>query len=158
MLLTGQPADIGVMDITQLRGISRTAPYFHNNSAATLEEVLDHYTAFFARVARVARQNPPPNLPPIISSNGLDLDRGIIRDDERAALLAYLRKLSGHHKGLLFHSGGYAMNGHMKLVSHLEMLEAARRLRGPPPRRLSLRAGRSASSPCNRSDGGFTFS
>jgi cytochrome c peroxidase len=93
MLLTGQPADIGVMDITQLRGIGRTAPYFHNNSAATLEEVLDHYNAFFARVARVARLNPPPNLPPIISSNGRDLDRGIIRDEERAALLAYLRKL-----------------------------------------------------------------
>jgi cytochrome c peroxidase len=93
MLLTGQPADIGVMDITQLRGIGRTAPYFHNNSAATLEEVLDHYNAFFARVARLARLNPPPNLPPIISSNGRDLDRGIIRDEERAALLAYLRKL-----------------------------------------------------------------
>ena len=93
MLLTGQPADIGVMDITQLRGIGRTAPYFHNNSAATLEEVLDHYDAFFARVARLARLNPPPNLPPIISSNGRDLDRGFIRPDERPALLAYLRKL-----------------------------------------------------------------
>ena len=93
MLLTGQPADAGIMDIPQLRGIGRTAPYFHNNSAATLEEVLDHYNAFFARVARLARLNPPPNLPPIISSNGRDLDRGIIRDEERAALLAYLRKL-----------------------------------------------------------------
>lgn len=93
MLLTGQPADIGVMDITQLRGIGRTAPYFHNNSAATLEEVLDHYDAFFARVARLARLNPLPNLPPIISSNGRDLDRGFIRPEERAALLAYLRKL-----------------------------------------------------------------
>src|SRR6476620_3509094 len=46
LLLTGQIADLGVMDITQLRGISRTAPYFHNNSAATLEAVLDHYDAF----------------------------------------------------------------------------------------------------------------
>ena len=26
-----------------LRGIRKTAPYFHNNSAATLEEVVDHY-------------------------------------------------------------------------------------------------------------------
>jgi hypothetical protein len=32
-------------------------------------------------------------LPPIISSNGVDLDRGFIRPEERAALLAYLRKL-----------------------------------------------------------------
>jgi len=90
LLLTGQPADLGVMDITQLRGISRTAPYFHNNSAATLEEVIDHYVAFFARVARL---NPRPNLPPILSSNGLVVDRGFVNADERAALLAYLRKL-----------------------------------------------------------------
>jgi len=90
LLLTGQPADLNVMDITQLRGISRTAPYFHNNSAATLEEVIDHYVALFTRVARL---NPPPNLPPIVSSNGLVVDRGFITADERAALLAYLRKL-----------------------------------------------------------------
>jgi cytochrome c peroxidase len=90
MLLTGQPADLGVMDNTQLRGISLTAPYFHNNSAATLEEVLDHYDAFFRRVARL---NPPPNLPPILSSNGQVVDRGFVTAEERAALLAYLRKL-----------------------------------------------------------------
>jgi len=90
LLLTGQIADLGVMDITQLRGISRTAPYFHNNSAATLEEVLDHYDAFFRRAARL---NPAPNLPPILSSNGLVVDRGFVLPEERPALLAYLRKL-----------------------------------------------------------------
>jgi cytochrome c peroxidase len=90
MLLTGQPADVGVMDVTQLRGIGRTAPYFHNNSAATLEEVIDHYDAFFRRVARL---NPPPNLPAIVSSNGLVVDRGFVRAEERAALISYLRKL-----------------------------------------------------------------
>jgi cytochrome c peroxidase len=90
LLLTGQPGDLGVMDATQLRGIGRTAPYFHNNSAATLEEVLDHYDAFFRRVARL---NPPPNLPPILSSNGLVIDRGFVTPDERLALLTYLRKL-----------------------------------------------------------------
>jgi len=89
LLLTGQPGDLGVLDVTQLRGISRTAPYFHNNSAATLEEVLDHYDARFRQVARL---NPPPNLPPILSSNGLVVDRGFVTVDERPALLAYLRK------------------------------------------------------------------
>ncbi len=90
LLLTGQLGDLGVMDATQLRGIGRTAPYFHNNSAATLEEVLDHYDALFRRAARL---NPPPNLPPILSSNGLVIDRGFVAPDERQALLAYLRKL-----------------------------------------------------------------
>ena len=37
-------------DMPGLRAISRTAPYFHNNSAATLEEVVDHYIEFFKRV------------------------------------------------------------------------------------------------------------
>ncbi len=90
LLLTGQIADLGVMDVTNLRGVAKTAPYFHNNSAATLDEVLDHYSAFFKRAARL---NPPPKMPPFISSNGTDLDRGFIADDEREALLAYLRKL-----------------------------------------------------------------
>jgi cytochrome c peroxidase len=90
LLLTGQPADLFVMDVTQLRGISRTAPYFHNNSAATLEEVINHYDALFRRAARL---NPPPNLPPFLSSNGLVVNRGFVATDERAALLAYLRKL-----------------------------------------------------------------
>jgi cytochrome c peroxidase len=90
LLLTGQFADLGVMDVTNLRGISKTAPYFHNNSAATLEEVVDHYVALFARAARL---NSPPNLPPFISSDGFIADRGSITPDEKAALLAYLRKL-----------------------------------------------------------------
>jgi cytochrome c peroxidase len=90
LLLTGQPADLAVMDVTQLRGISRTAPYFHNNSAATLEEVLDLYDAIFRRATRL---NPPPNLPPILSSNGTVVDRGFVTAEERPALLAYLRKL-----------------------------------------------------------------
>jgi len=90
LLLTGQIADLGVMDVTNLRGISRTAPYFHNNSAATLEEVVDHYIAFFARVARL---NPPPKLPPFVSSEGLVIDRAFVTADERPALLAYLRRL-----------------------------------------------------------------
>src|SRR5438132_6916151 len=90
LLLTGQPADLGMMDVTQLRGISKTAPYFHNNSAATMEEVLDHYDALFKRAARL---NPAPALPPFISSNGVDVDRGFVTKEERPALLAYLRRL-----------------------------------------------------------------
>ncbi len=55
LLLTGYPApggpgDIQHLDIPSLRGLSRTAPYFSNNTAATLEEMLDHYTEFFKRV------------------------------------------------------------------------------------------------------------
>jgi hypothetical protein len=36
--------------ISPLRGIRHTAPYFHDNSARTLEEVAAHYTRFFSFV------------------------------------------------------------------------------------------------------------
>ena len=95
LLLTGHPlaggqGDIQAMDNPSLRGISRTAPYFANNTALTLEEVLEHYKQFFKRVQV---QNPaapllttqPGVIPPVI-------DRPFT-DAEVPALLAYLRKL-----------------------------------------------------------------
>jgi len=95
MLLTGYPVpggpgDIEHLDIPSLRGISRTAPYFSNNTAATLEEMLDHYTAFFKFVAITAPAAPflttqPGVAPPVH-------DRAFT-DAEVPALLAYLRKI-----------------------------------------------------------------
>ena len=76
-------------DVPGLRGISRTAPCFHNNSAATLEEVVDHYIEFFKRVVVIT---PLGTIPPVGSTNGVDWDRAP-RPEERSALLAYLRKL-----------------------------------------------------------------
>ncbi len=86
----GGPAardDWNKLDVPGLRGISKTAPYFHNNSAATLEEMVDHYIQFFNRVKA---NNAVP--PPIASTNGRDFDRQPT-PVERAPLLAYLRKL-----------------------------------------------------------------
>jgi cytochrome c peroxidase len=87
----GPPAqdDWNKFDMPGLRGISRTAPYFHNNSAATLEEMVDHYVEFFKRVQAAA---PPGVVPPIATTDGVHFDRAPA-PDERAALLAYLRKL-----------------------------------------------------------------
>jgi cytochrome c peroxidase len=87
----GPPAadDWNKLDINGLHGISHTAPYFHNNSADTLEDVVDHYVEFFKRVQAVA---PPGVIPPILSTDGVHLDRPPT-PEERAALLAYLRKL-----------------------------------------------------------------
>jgi len=87
----GPPAadDWNKFDVPSLRGISKTAPYFHNNSAATLEEVVAHYTAFFKRVqANVIGTK----LPPAISTDGVKADRPPA-PEEIPALLAYLRKL-----------------------------------------------------------------
>jgi cytochrome c peroxidase len=49
-------------DIPQLRGINRTAPYFHDHRAATLEDVVQHYQHFFAFINEV-RGFPLPKIP-----------------------------------------------------------------------------------------------
>jgi cytochrome c peroxidase len=88
----GGPApfdDWNKFDVPGLRGISNTAPYFHNNSADTLEEVVDHYIELFKFIKAVAPPGPPP---PVASTDGVNFDRQP-KPEERAALLAYLRKL-----------------------------------------------------------------
>ena len=88
----GGPAaadDWNKLDMPGLRGIALTAPYFHNNSAATLEEVADHYVQFYKRVQAIA---PPGVVPPIATTDGVNFDRAL-RPEEREALVAYLRTL-----------------------------------------------------------------
>lgn len=48
LLTSGNIAEANAFDASQLRGISRTAPYFHDNSAPTLVDVLNHYNFIFA--------------------------------------------------------------------------------------------------------------
>jgi cytochrome c peroxidase len=45
---------VNAFKISPLRGVRRTAPYFHDNSAKTLEDVAGHYAAFFAVVTQGA--------------------------------------------------------------------------------------------------------
>lgn len=89
LLLSGDVIDAdsfdhshGAFDIPGLRGIGRTAPYFHNNSATSLDDVLTFYQAFFARREVLAPESAFLN-PPF----------GPFSDEEKPALLAYLRKL-----------------------------------------------------------------
>lgn len=44
--VTGDLADLNAFDTPPLRGIKHTAPYFHDNSAATLGDVIEHYNQF----------------------------------------------------------------------------------------------------------------
>jgi cytochrome c peroxidase len=74
-LTTGVADDIanGTFDqtnafkISPLRGIRRTAPYFHDNSAGTLEDVVEHYRRFFLIVS-----DPPGDEGPVIVLTGQD--------------------------------------------------------------------------------------
>ena len=49
-LITGNVNDFNAFKTPQLRGIKRTGPYFHDNSAKTLADVAAHYTRFFSFV------------------------------------------------------------------------------------------------------------
>jgi cytochrome c peroxidase len=94
-LLTGfvggpPPADDwNKFDVNGLRNIARTAPYFHNNSAHALEQVIAHYIAFYQRVQMNAA---PGVVPPVASTDGIRFDR-VPAPEETAALLAYMKKL-----------------------------------------------------------------
>ena len=81
--------DWNKLDVPGLHGIAQTAPYFHNNSAAKLEDVVDHYIELFKQIQAA---QPPGVVPPVASTDGLHFDRAP-RPEERAALIAYLRKL-----------------------------------------------------------------
>jgi cytochrome c peroxidase len=87
----GIPArdDWNKLDMPALRGIRKTGPYFHNNSAATLEAVVDHYTEFFKRVEATRLPNV---VPPVLSTDGVHFDRPFTAA-ERLPLLAYLKTL-----------------------------------------------------------------
>jgi len=77
--VTGEPADLGAFKTPTLREVARTAPYMHDGSLATLEEVVDFYSG---------GGQPNPHLDRRIRP--LDLT-----GREKAALVAFLRALSG---------------------------------------------------------------
>jgi cytochrome c peroxidase len=69
-LITGRADDIATLTfdhgnafkISPLRGIRKTAPYFHDNSAKSLEDVLNHYEQFFLIVSDPDGPGPAPAL------------------------------------------------------------------------------------------------
>jgi cytochrome c peroxidase len=88
-LITGDPQDFEAFDVPTLRGIAKTAPYFHNNTAQTLEEVVslysDHLLSRFPSLIQPGEKEPDP-----------DGDIGveeIFTADQKSDLLAFLKRL-----------------------------------------------------------------
>ncbi len=76
--LTQNPNDVGSFKIPTLRNIALTAPYMHDGSLASLNEVLDHYQS---------GGYPHPNKSPLIQPFELT-------NQERQNLLAFLQALT----------------------------------------------------------------
>jgi cytochrome c peroxidase len=81
--LTGKNEDRGAFKTPTLRDVARTAPYMHDGSLATLEDVID----FYDRGGR-----PNPNLDPEVRQLRLS-------SEERRGLAAFLRVLAGRMEG-----------------------------------------------------------
>jgi cytochrome c peroxidase len=87
---TGEPDDMGRFKPPTLRNIELTAPYMHDGSIATLEEVIDMYSAGGRNLTTGmwpgdGRENPYKN----IFVPGFDMT-----DQERDDMLAFLRSLT----------------------------------------------------------------
>ncbi len=94
-LISGDIRDFGRFDVPTLFGISKTAPYFHDNSAATLEDVIKQYQALFGFIEFLDNAQgffAPPG------PNGEGCAQGTcgivpIPQGEIEGLLAFLKKL-----------------------------------------------------------------
>jgi cytochrome c peroxidase len=87
---TRKPADVGKFKAPSLRNIALTAPYMHDGSIATLEEVLDHYAAGGRTIPAgpyAGHGHDNPNLDARIT--GITLT-----PQNRQDLLAFLRSLT----------------------------------------------------------------
>ena len=78
---SGDESDLGAFRTPSLRNVAVTAPYMHDGSLATLEDVIEFYDA---------GGRPNPNLSPFIRPLFLS-------DYEKAALVAFLQTLTDQY-------------------------------------------------------------
>jgi hypothetical protein len=84
---TGDTADWEAFEIPQLRGISRTAPYFHDNSALDLMGMLDIYSRFILPAI------PQLGLPRVVPPAAPGLPPESLTVQQKTQLIAYLNLL-----------------------------------------------------------------
>jgi cytochrome c peroxidase len=88
--ITGRPEDMGRFRAPSLRNVAVTAPYMHDGSIATLDEVIDHYAAGGRTIpggpnAGVGRDNP---------FKSAFVPGFMLTTEERADLIAFLKSLT----------------------------------------------------------------
>lgn len=84
--ITREPSDWGAFRTPTLRNVALTAPYFHDGSARTLLDVVDHYNNG-GRPNDVKEPRPNPNLDPAITPLNLT-------DEEKLQLVTFLESLT----------------------------------------------------------------
>ncbi len=87
---TNAPDDMGKFRVPSLRNVALTAPYMHDGSVATLDEVLDHYAAGGRAIASGPRAGDGRANP---YKDAL-VRRFDLSPDERADVIAFLESLT----------------------------------------------------------------
>ncbi len=85
--ITGVASDNGTFKVPDLHNVSLTAPYMHDGRFTTLEEVVDHYNHGIQK---------SPNLDPLLTDKGGNAMILNISDDEKAAIVAFLKTLTDY--------------------------------------------------------------
>lgn len=80
-LISNQASDNGVFKVPSLRNVELTAPYMHNGSLATLEDVVEHYSTGIKN---------HPNLSYNLKSGGQAKHLNL-NDSDKAALVEFLK-------------------------------------------------------------------
>lgn len=88
--ITGDARDMGRFRSPTLRNIALTAPYFHDGSAATLEEVIAHYEAG----GRTIEEGPWAGVGSESPLRSIFVRGFSLTDQEREDLLAFLHSLT----------------------------------------------------------------
>jgi cytochrome c peroxidase len=87
---TSRPEDVGKFKVPTLRNIALTAPYMHDGSAKTLNDVLDHYAAGGRTIVNspsAGNGSLNPNKDPLIRAFKLS-------SQDRTDLIAFLQSLT----------------------------------------------------------------
>ena len=88
--MTGEVTDKGMFKAPTLRNIALTAPYMHDGSIETLEEVLDHY----ARGGRLIEEGPNAGDGSLNPNKNAQLNGFVMTEQEKADMIAFLRTRS----------------------------------------------------------------
>ena len=88
--VTRKPEDVGKFKAPTLRNIAVTAPYMHDGSAATLEDVVAHYAAG----GRTIGQGPHRGIGHDNPGKSPTVRGFLLSEDQRDDLIAFLRSLT----------------------------------------------------------------
>lgn len=88
--VTGRPEHVGLFRAPTLRNVALTAPYMHDGSIATLDEVIDHYAAG----GRTIASGPLAGIGSQHPNKDMFVAGFTITPEERSDLIAFLRALT----------------------------------------------------------------